>query len=256
MSHVEDNWDQHWTDISGQASINPGQRFRRLVVLRALGLHSAPKPVRIVDFGCGMGELAEVVTKAHPGVDYVGLDGSQAGLRAATGRVPAARFIHTDLLQTNHDAGGFAQWATHAICSEVLEHLDQPQDMLRNILPYLGPDCHLIVTVPGGPMSAFDKHIGHRRHFTPASLRALLESSGFEVERASGTGFPFFNLYRLVVVARGGKLIHDVSAPTVEQVSGVVRLGMALFGMVLRPALNLNRVGWQMVAVARKRRMQ
>jgi len=35
--------------------------------------------------------------------------------------------------------------------------------------------------VPGGPMSAFDRHVGHRRHFSAAALRQLLVNSGFEV---------------------------------------------------------------------------
>ena len=57
-----------------------------------------------------------------------------------------------------------------------------------------------VVTVPGGPMSAFDRHIGHRRHFSPDDLRAVLLAAGFQVERTTGVGFPFFNLYRLVAI--------------------------------------------------------
>src|SRR5438445_2155740 len=102
-------------------------------------------------------------------------------------------------------------WATHAVCSEVLEHLEQPADLLRNARAYLAPGCRVIVTVPGGPMSAFDRHIGHRKHYHPEDLRQVLECAGFRIERVSGAGYPFFNLYRRVVIARGSRLIGDVS---------------------------------------------
>ena len=69
-------------------------------------------------------------------------------------------------------------------------------------------DCRFVVTVPGGRMSAFDLYIGHRRHYTPASLSALLTNAGFEVELASAAGFPFLNLYRRVVIARGEQVIE------------------------------------------------
>jgi len=85
--------------------------------------------------------------------------------------------------------------ATHAIASEVLEHLDDPVTLLRNGMAYMAPGCRVIVTVPGGPISAFHRHIGHRRHYTPVLLRDLLTAAGFEVEVSTGIGFPFFNLY-------------------------------------------------------------
>src|SRR3546814_18015665 len=75
----------------------------------------------------------------------------------------------------------------------------------------MAPGCRLVVTVPGGPMSAFDRHIGHRRHFTPPALAALLTDAGLAVERTDGAGFPFFNLYRLGVIARGHRLVADLT---------------------------------------------
>ena len=106
-----------------------------------------------------------------------------------------------------------------------------------------------MVTVPGGPRSAFDRHIGHRRHFTPAALRSLLSGAGFDVERVTRAGFPFFNLYRLAVIARGRKLIEDLESarrPTRAAGPGG-RAG------VLRPRPSASTwlrtpFGWQLVA--------
>jgi hypothetical protein len=102
-------------------------------------------------------------------------------------------------------------------------------------------------------MSAFDRHIGHRRHFTPRDLAEILAAAGLEVRWAAGAGFPFFNLYRALVIARGERLVADVSAAGAEQPGAAARLAMAAF----RPLFRLNRTrsrwGRQIVAVAVRR---
>jgi hypothetical protein len=115
----------------------------------------------------------------------------------------------------------------------------------------MAPGCVLVVTVPGGPMSEFDKHIGHRTHFTPESLREVLESAGFVVETAAGAGFPFFNLYRLTVILRGKRLVQDIDNTASGHVSGLALLVMRVFNGLFRLNLNAGRHGWQVVARAR-----
>jgi SAM-dependent methyltransferase len=141
-------------------------------------------------------------------------------------------------------------WATHAVCSEVLEHIDDPLKALRNASECLAPGGRLVITVPGGPMSAFDRHIGHRGHFTPARLEALLLEAGLRVDTLHGAGFPFFNLYRLAVVARGQKLITDVEET--QGLSFSARATMRLFGWLFRYNAVRTRRGWQLVATAVK----
>lgn len=47
----------------------------------------------------------------------------------------------------------------------------------------------IVITVPGGPMSAYDQHIGHRRHFTPSAVGELTRSAGLQVSLVAGAGF-------------------------------------------------------------------
>ncbi len=130
----------------------------------------------------------------------------------------------------------------------MLEHLDDPARLLRHAAAYMAPGCQLVVTVPGGWHSAFYGHIGHRRHYTPVELSALLESAGFAVTRACAAGFPFFNIYRMLVTLRGAELIAAAGrAPSLP-----MRAGGAIFDALFR--LNLTDPwGWQTVAVARYR---
>ena len=124
-------------------------------------------------------------------------------------KVPVT-FAQRDLLRKVTLSDDERGRATLAVCSEVLEHVDEPDVLLRNAVEYLASGCRIVVTVPGGPRSAFDRHIGHRRHFTAKRLRSLLEANGFENVTVRRAGFPFFDLYRMVVIARGKRLIADV----------------------------------------------
>jgi hypothetical protein len=101
-------------------------------------------------------------------------------------------------------------------------------------------------------MSAFDKHIGHRKHWHSQEVGRLLRDAGFTPEHVTGVGFPFFNLYRCVVILRGKKLITDVSSGNPSSGSfWPARAAMAVFQKLIRRSLNSTRSGWQIVAKAR-----
>lgn len=246
---AQDDWDRHWQDYTDAAQHNPAQRYRREIACKLLARHSCSGAARILDIGSGQGDLARDLRRAFPQSEIAGLELSATGIEASLRKVPDARFVQRNLLEPG-DAGELQAWAQFAVCSEVLEHLDDPTLFLKNTAPYLAPGCVLIVTVPGGPQSEFDRHIGHRQHFTPAQLRALLQGAGFEVELAATAGFPFFNLYRLVVISRGKRLITDVQSGSGSKLASAV---MALF----RPLFALNLLGspwgWQTIAAARWR---
>jgi SAM-dependent methyltransferase len=242
-----DDWDRHWSEYGESYERNPAQELRRRLITRLLASDGPPR--RVVDIGSGRGEMVEALARKYPNASFLGVEYSQFGVDVAAARVPAATFVQRDLVERGDPPDGYRTWATHAICSEVLEHVDQPELLLRHAAEFMAPGCRLVVTVPGGPMSAFDRHIGHRQHFTPARLRTLLTEAGLEVERAAGVGFPFFNLYRSVIILRGERLAVDVTVDRARP-SLAARSAMAVFsGLLHLPGLWHG--GWQNVAVAR-----
>ncbi len=243
-----DDWNRHWGSYAGSAELNPAQAYRRQLIFQALGLESAERPVRVLEVGSGQGDFSRELKGYFPHVELVGLDLSQTGVELAQEKVPDGRFFQQDLTQPLAIPAQFHGWATHAVCSEVLEHLDDPLTALRNARRCLAPGGKLVITVPGGPMSAFDKHIGHRGHFTPQRLEALLLDAGFAVGALHGAGFPFFNLYRLAVVARGKKLITEVADE--RGLSTSARATMRVFGWLFQYNARATRRGWQLVATA------
>lgn len=249
MRAEEDQWDSHWDDFGEANERNPAQDYRRRLALRLLERNGAPE--RLLDIGCGNGALLASAAARWPAAGLMGLELSESAVATARRKVPTARVQERDLLIDPVPSEGDRRWATHAVCSEVLEHIDDPVALLRNARNWLASGSRVVVTVPGGPMSAFDRHIGHRRHYSPDQLRELLRSAGLHVALVQGAGFPFFNLYRTLVIARGESLIVDASSDSDHRPSGlVVRGGMAAFHPLFHLNLPRSPLGWQTVAVA------
>ena len=250
-SPAPDDWNRHWEEYSQSAEENPAQNYRRDLIFSLLGLRDSGEGARVLDIGSGQGDLSAAILTRFPSTQVLGLELSETGVKISSRKVPEARFVQRDLLDGTEPSGELRGWATHAVCSEVIEHVDDPSRLLKNARAYIAPGGLLVVTAPGGPMSAFDKHIGHRKHWRPDDVAAVLKNAGYESVRATGAGFPFFNLYRCVVILRGRKLIQDVATAPAGRASGSARAAMAVFHWLIRPALNSTRRGWQMVATAR-----
>jgi SAM-dependent methyltransferase len=247
---MDPDWDSVWQRFDEAARRNPAELMRFRLALRFLGL--SDRAARVADIGSGQGELAAAISLKHPRAAVLGVELSGTGVRLAQARAPAARFLQWDLLANRPVPPEWSGWATDAVCSEVLEHVDDPAHLLRNAQGFLAPGCRLVVTVPGGPRSAFDLLIGHRRHYDPADLAELLSDAGFERVVTFGAGFPFFNLYRLVVVARGRRLVEDVRVQDDGALlSRSARVAMKVFDALFRLNLTGTPWGWQIVGTAR-----
>ena len=245
-AHDKDDWERHWDEYARSAAENPAQEFRRRLILRMLDGITASS--RVLDIGSGTGDLAASLRAAYPSTELLGLELSRTGVELARRRVPDAAFLQADLTRAAPPPAQYGSWATHAVCSEVLEHVDDPVAVMTNCRTYLAPDCLLVITVPGGPMTEYDRHIGHRRHFDPSALTSILREAGFEVLESNGAGYPLFNVYRLLMRALGARLISVASS---SKPSAVSRSAMRAFAVGLRVNTRLSQRGWQIIAVAR-----
>ncbi len=247
------DWDAHWQEYDAAARLNPAQIYRHETVLRLLAELPPQAAPRLLDIGSGQGDFLAKAAQRFPAAALGGLEMAASGVSISRQKVPQAKLAVADLFQPTPDLADFHGWATRAVCCEVLEHIEDPAAFLQAARPYLADDADLIVTVPGGPMSAFDRHIGHYRHFTRASISQVLESAGFAVQRTCLAGFPFFNLYRLTVILRGAGLIDDVRAERGGAPGRLALAVMAIYRVLFRANLRDTPLGWQVVAVARKR---
>lgn len=246
-----DDWNAHWDHYAGSASRNPAQLMRFDLVKRLLLRNTRGcTATRLFDIGCGQGDLLRIVHSLLPSAELLGAEMSQSGVSISHQKIPNAKFIIADMFNPPVELEAYRGWATDAVCSEVLEHVDDPVAFLKAARPYLADGCKLVVTVPGGPMSAYDRHIGHRQHFNRGQIRYALTDAGFEPELTWMSGFPFFNLYRLTVIARGRKLLDDAR----ENGGGnaLADIAMATFRFLFKFNLADSPFGWQVVAIGRK----
>ena len=246
-----DDWDSHYARFAEANRSNPGTWYRQRIIDRLLEIGGDGSGCRLLDIGCGQGNVLIDLATRLPAAQLAGVDKSAKAVETASRRLPAGRFLRHDLMSDASLPGDWSRWATHAVCSEVLEHVDDPSQMLRNAQQLLQPGRRVIITVPGGPRSAFDRYIGHRHHYTPRMLDDLLTSSGLTTEWVGGCGFPFFNLYRLATIMRGRRLIEEATVLDQGRIPLAVRFGSWVFRGLFRLNVTRSRRGWQIAAVAR-----
>jgi SAM-dependent methyltransferase len=104
------------------------------------------RPAFVLDVGCGTGEnLTRPLAERFPGVRFLGVDGDAESIRYARAR-PAP---------PNLSFGGYedlarARDAALIIASEVIEHVQSPEQFLCDAGGRLGPGGRMIVTTPNG----------------------------------------------------------------------------------------------------------
>ena len=71
------------------------------------------------------------------------------------------------------------------------------------------------------------------------------------MERVYAAGFPFFNLYKLMVIARGRQIVSDLEEEARQGApKAATRFALAFFELSFRLNLLGTPFGWQLVAVA------
>jgi len=114
----------------------------------------------------------------------------------------------------------------------------------------LAPGGLLISTVPAGPMSKFDKFIGHKRHYSQRSFKSTLSEGGFEKIHIQRAGFPAINITRLFTIIMGTRMVRMLSNPHFgkgELFSRMVLILRVLFNF----AVNDSPLGWQLISTAK-----
>ena len=111
----------------------------------------------VLDVGCGIGRMTESIHNA--GFYVTGVDGSLARISEARVRVPSVEFIHS-LFEDYKPKHLFAT----VVLSSVLEHVDEPVELLKMCRGWLDGGGVLIAAVPN--RNALHKLVGRAMGFT------------------------------------------------------------------------------------------
>lgn len=197
--------------------------IKRVKFITDAVIGNCPPGARVLDIGCGNGIISRALGEA--GFNVLGIDVSEKTIAVArtANTMSNVRFevVPAGSLQP------FPGEYNAIVCSEVLEHLYHPSELLNVIHSSLKDNGILIVTVPNGrgprelfvtrPIQALQKNNGlawrlmsrakssmgykgitvqsaaddltHIQFFTTSSLRKLAFKTGFKIEKIVATNF-------------------------------------------------------------------
>ncbi|MDA9004279.1 class I SAM-dependent methyltransferase [bacterium] len=99
VKHYENCLAVHGDSHKGVDWPNAKDADKRYEVMLDL-LPSTPRPIKLLDLGCGASHLLDFITKNKlKGIEYVGLDASKDFVRLSRGKNPENRYICSDLLK-------------------------------------------------------------------------------------------------------------------------------------------------------------
>ena len=92
---------------------------RRYAIMLGLVPPNAPRPVRLLDFGCGAGHLLEYIRRNRlPGLKYHGLDLSTRFITLCREKFPDESFLIGDVLEQSFDLPAFDYIVMNGVFTE------------------------------------------------------------------------------------------------------------------------------------------
>ena len=175
-----------------------------LALRRRFALANVTRGDRVLDLGCGTGDLAADIGGA--GTHVTAADVARAALDRAARRHPelALRLISIAGPLPFEDAMFDVVWS-----SEVIEHVADTARWLSEVRRVLAPRGRLLLTTPShgrlrllaGGVERYSEPLGDHLHlYTARSLRALLSEFAFEEIEVRAAGGP--PLWRRLLLAR------------------------------------------------------
>jgi len=144
---------------------------------RYLWASSAARDRRVLDAGCGVAYGSTILADAGAR-SVVGVDLAEDVLETVRARVPPnVRLERADLRDLPFEDGSFDL----VVCFEVIEHITDQQEVVREFARVLSPEGLLLTSTPNRAVSAGDNP-HHLRELLPEELEGLLGEHFANVE--------------------------------------------------------------------------
>ena|SRR5437899_4544852 len=177
----------------GAAPLRPRPWFMNGLKLRYLLDDLAPVRGRVLDVGCGAGQVAKAVKRERGDLEVLACDVSNSAIAAASARPEAV-----DFRLATAERLPFADGELDFVwVFDVLEHVDDPGQVLREVARVLKPGggFHIVLPLEGQPRTLYRlvgtgtrwtaklRHGGHIQIFSAERFRNLASTCGLPVTR-------------------------------------------------------------------------
>lgn len=180
---TEDNtaasYDLLWGDEKALTEFRSEGDGVRTRLTEEIADHAAPLirgAMSAVDIGCGVGDLLVALRQRCPDLQVSGCDFSPKAIEKAKANLQDGHFIVHAITSLPYPDASFDL----VLCTDTLEHMEYPGDVLRELVRICKPGGHVCVVVPDGDVDDF---LGHRWFWSEASLSQLCASWGGVVHR-------------------------------------------------------------------------
>jgi len=168
----------------------------RQYALQQLASYFHNGPPVILEVGCSSGLMLQSLRERFQQAVILGSDIIPSALKRLASRMPGIPLlqfdiVHCPLPDNSVDA---------VVLLNVLEHIDEESDALRQVHRILKPGGVAVIEVPAGPhlYDMYDKMLLHRRRYTLSGLETLVKQSGLKVGSKSHLGFFIYYGFRMV----------------------------------------------------------
>jgi SAM-dependent methyltransferase len=202
-------------------------------------IEKVTRPGRVLDVGCGTGEML-AVARAR-GWEVQGVEPVEASAAYAVNEraldVRAVLLEESDLPERSYDL---------VTAFHVLEHMTDGLAFLRMIARWAKPGGHVVIEVPnwrsvhrrayGGAWPGL-RPLEHVAHYSPATVRSAMQRAGLHPVRVLTPGF-------IWTKQTLGQAVSDLGAPRLDPWMQRLRVFTRRAEHAGRPAVVPNRFGW------------
>ena len=179
--------------------------------------HFEKKSIKILDYGCGVGNISFNLAKS--GYQVIGVDISK---NAVNGCKHTNKIISLDNIEFKvyDNISNMKDQFDVIILSEVIEHIDNDLQFLKDSKKKLNHGGLIILSTPSinaplyklNLLNEFDKRVGHKRRYSTEILQKLIDEAGLDlITIYKNEGIIRNSLFNISIFGLALKIIQKVN---------------------------------------------
>ena len=177
-----------------------------------LGYLKHEKSLKILNAGCGSGELSFLLARA--GHEVLGIDPAREYIDLAKKLVPKKLLNFCDFQISSIENFQTSEKFDAVIATDVLEHIKDDEAAARRLADFVRPGGHFIVTVPAmqSLYGFHDEELGHFRRYGAGQLKKIINKTNLiSIKKIRYFGFTLIPV--CVLYSRILRRSYPVAAP-------------------------------------------